>query len=443
MPAWLTILAVNLCLVPAGMGVLAAIGHPLRFRPGLAYVSGVASVGVISTLLLLAGAGLQKWEFLLLCGVLATPLLVRRGNPRAPQPIERAPRLLVGLGSTLVVGFLALLAVDLVHQPLWEYDAWADWTAKAKAIVLLGNLDPAFLRGSVNASYPLLVPSLETFDFRFAGLDTVAIHMQFWCLTAGLVAALYDLLRNRVRPAVLWTLLPTLALAPQLAIQSAYAIADVPLACFVALAGVAALTWLRDGATCDLALVALFATAAVATKTEGVLYAGALGAVLLPLAYRRSRRAAVAVAVAGVVVLIGVLPWAEWARSHHLGNWFASGNGVAPPQKAHFGRVVEVVPYLVKEIADPTSWLLLVPLALGAVALACLAGRRAEAVLALGPPALVFLGLVWIYWHTPLVLHVHLATSARRVIVGLDLYLLALAPLLIEGALGRAGRRES
>ena len=339
----------------------------------------MAAVGLLATFLLVAGLGLEKWQFLLICGVLTAPAL------RPPWPVMRFRRpefpLPAVVGVVLVVGFLALLAVDAAHQPLWAPDSWSDWTAKAKAIVLLGGLDPSYMRGSVSGNYPLLVSSLEAIDFRFIGIDTVAIHLQFWCLAAGLIAALADVLRDRVRPLVLWCVLPVLAAAPAFGVQTASGLADVPLACFVAMAGVCALLWLRSGSTPDLTLTALFCAAAVATKTEGALYAGAIGLVVIAL--RRSRAAV----VAAVTVVASALPWTAWSVTHDLGNW-SSGRGAdigAPAARAHVSRAFVAAPHLVKEIVDPTSWLLLVPLALAAAALAWRAGLRHEALLAVLP----------------------------------------------------------
>jgi hypothetical protein len=51
--------------------------------------------------------------------------------------------------------------------------------------------------------------------------------------------------------------------------------------------------------------------------------------------------------------------------------------------------------------------------------------------------ALAFCGLVISYWSTPLDLHFHLATSARRVVTSLVFFCAALTPLLADRAHGR------
>jgi hypothetical protein len=89
---------------------------------------------------------------------------------------------------------------------------------------------------------------------------------------------------------------------------------------------------------------------------------------------------------------------------------------------------------------DPTAWLLIVPLAAVAFVLAWRAGRRSEPLLVAATVGLSFAGLVLAYWTTPLDFDYHLATSARRVISGVVLFLAAVTPLLACDT-GRASDR--
>lgn len=431
----LTLLAANACYAVAGLGVLRLLGgwrrlRDARLRLGLAYMTGVAAVGTTMTLLLVAGAGLSVWEVLLVCGVFGAAGFAGRGGDVTPELRVGRDRPVVIALVVITAALLVLLAVDLAFQPLWAPDAWVQWTPKAKAIVLFGGLQPDFLRTVFNSDYPQLVPALEAVDFRFmGGFDTQVIHLQWLCLLAGFVLALRDLLADRVRPLVLWIVLATVVFAPALSIQSAYAYADLPFASFFALAGVAAWRWLEDGRRLSLGLLAIFSAAALATKVEAVIYVPGLFVVVAVLAVRRL----VPLALAAAIALLGIVPWRIWARAHGLRDYYAVRHGASG-----IDGVATSVVYLGKEIADPTSWLTLVLLGLVAAVLALRARRVRDAALLLGPPAIAFVGLVWIYWHTPLDLHTHLAQSARRVIDGIVLLWAALAPLELERALADA-----
>jgi hypothetical protein len=429
----LALLAANACYAVAGLGVLRLLGgwrrlRDVRLRLGLAYMTGVAAVGTIMTLLLVAGAALSVWEFLLLCGALGAAGLAGRGGDVPAELRAGRDRPVVLALVVLTASLLVLLAVDLAFQPLWAPDAWIQWTPKAKAIVLFGGLRPDFLRVVFNSDYPQLVPALEAVDFRFmGGFDTQVIHLQWLCLLGGFVLAIRDLLADRVRPLVLWIVLATVVFAPAVSIQSAYAYADLPFASFFALAGVAAWRWLEDGRRLDLGLLAIFSAAALATKVEAVIYVAGIFVVVGALAVRRL----VPLALAGAVALLGIVPWRIWARAHGLHDYYGATRGTL----SGLGRIPTSAVFLGKEIADPTSWLSLVLLGLVAAVLSLRARRTREAALLLGPPALAFVGLVWVYWHTPLELHHHLETSARRVIDGIVLLWAALAPIALERSL--------
>src|SRR5262249_30278236 len=149
--------------------------------PGGAYVVGGASGGGLATLMLLAGASLAVWGGIVGCGLLPASggICSRRFVPslRAWAP---------WWALALLLGFLVVLGVDSFFQPLWAYDAWAQWTPKAKSIVLFGGLDKRYFELSApNSDYPLLVPAVEAVDFRFMGdFGTQVLHLQFFFLVA-------------------------------------------------------------------------------------------------------------------------------------------------------------------------------------------------------------------------------------------------------------------
>jgi hypothetical protein len=440
------LLAAGACVLAAGAGVLRLVTGrwPLDWaHAGLAYMAGVAAVGVIAQLVLVLGGSLSLPAVLALCGGLFALGFARRGaDEREAAPAQAGLRF-AALGAALTAAYLTLLAVDLAFQPLFRSDAWAQWTPKAESIVFFGGLDLRVFANeayaTMNLDYPLLVPAIEAIDLRFMGFDTQLVHLQFWLLLAGFIGAFVALARGRVPPGILWAFAAALALAPTLAYQSASAYADVPLAAFFALAGMCAWRWLADGRRSDLALTALFAAAACATKTEGLVFVAALFLVLVPLAWRISRREAGAAAVAAVASLVGIVPWRLWAAAndvpaqvdwHTFDGRFLTDNA---------GRLPTVVWRLARDVADPRAWLLLLPLGLACAAVAAVFARsRGGVVLALGVPALALLGLVWIYWSTPYDLAWHLGTSSDRVVIGPVVFLAALGPFLLASALERA-----
>jgi hypothetical protein len=429
----------NLCFWAAGWGV-----HRLVIGPGLAgrlggaataYLVGVATVGVLATLLLLAGASLDVWEVVVLCVLLCALGLLRDRHVR-PSLSRIAPWWAIVLLAT----FLVVLGVDLLFQPLWAYDAWAQWTPKAKSFVLFDGLDVRYFQTTApNSDYPILVPALEAIDFRFmGGFATQVLHVQFFLLVVAYAGSLFELLLPRSRAVFVWALVATIVVAPSLGIQAAYALADVPLAVFFSIAGVFAWIWLEEDDPRALALMAVFGAAALAAKNEGALFVGTLFAVMLVLTvFAKSWRKALITLAAGVVALVAVVPWRLWAHAHHLTNYYA-GSAFSID---HIDRVPVAAARLVRESLDPTSWLALLPLALAAAVLAWIyGGARRGPLLVFAMLTLPFVELVLVYWATSLPFDYDLNTTARRVIMSPLLFAAVLSPLLLEQAVTGARR---
>jgi hypothetical protein len=266
---------------------------------------------------------------------------------------------------------------------------------------------------------------------------TQILHLQFWLLLAGFVAALAELLRGLVAPLVLWSTLAAVVFAPAVAYQAATAYADVPLGIFFALAAVCAWRWLVLGERQALRLLTLFAAATLATKFEGAIYAGALFLTLIPLAARASLRRAVETGAAALVALVGVLPWRAWMTANEVAGHHSVEQSLDVGLLwSRLGRVPLALGSLVREIVDPTSWVLLVPLALASAALAARASTERKGIaLLFGTAVLALAGLVAVYWMTPLPFEFHLSTSAPRVIIALVLLFAAFTPLLLTEAL--------
>ena len=95
-----------------------------------------------------------------------------------------------------------------------EFDGWAFWVPKAKAIYFFGGLDPQFFPELPGPSYPPLVPALSTTSFHFMGsADVVTLHLQFWFFLVGFVAAVAGLSAARPR-ILLWPPILLLLVTP-------------------------------------------------------------------------------------------------------------------------------------------------------------------------------------------------------------------------------------
>jgi hypothetical protein len=440
----LGLLAANACYVAAGAGKRCLLGLSwARSLPdfGLAYMAGVAALGLAGQLLLIGGVALTVWQVIAVsAALLAAGAAVARGRATGKQAWRVRGALIAVVA--LVAAFLVLLGVDFLFQPLWKWDSWAMWTAKARSIVLLDGLDPGYFRtAALVPEHPLLLPVIEAIDFRFMGLDEQVLHLQFWLLLAGFLCALVALLRDVVPPLALWPVLAAILFAPAFAYQAATAYADVPLALFFALAGVCAWRWLALGERWALGLLALFAAATCATKFEGLVLVGSLLLVLVLLIASSSRRRAALTAAVGLVALMGVVPWRLWMAAHDVHQYHSIAQGLDPGTLwSRLDRIPAAVGALLREMLDPSSWLLLVPVAVAAAALA--ARERRAGALALGTAVVIVCALTAVYWVTALPFEFHVE-SAPRVVVAPVLLLASLTPVLLGAAIDRRDARGS
>ena len=434
----------NALFLAAGCGVVRLLGWRLRRRLGLAYMAGMATVGVVSTLLLIAGLALEWWEALILCALLASLGLVRRERPEDPGA-RPAWRIALPFGS-LLGGFLAVLFVQSAYQPLNTWDAWSDWTMKARAIVLLGGLKTSLFANqayvSLHLDYPVLMPSVEAIDFRFMGHpDGQVIHVQFWLLLVGFLVAVYELLRDRVSPTLLWPTLLVLASAPALVDNLTSGDADMPVALFFSLAAVAAWRHLTAGDRRDAWLFGLMAGAALATKVEGEVFVGALFVLVVLFALAGRRPLAPLAAALGWCV-VAIVPWQIWISRHDV-------HSVTPLRKtlspsflwSRRDRLGPWLHWLVRQSVS-ADWLAILPIAV-ALALVVLALRKGRpgAWFPVAVIVAVFVSLTWGYLARPLGIQEILQTAGRRTLSTLILAAGVFLPVL--GAALSGSRRRA
>lgn len=447
------LLVCNALFLVAGAGFTRLFGYwrtprGLTSIIGVSYLAGVAAVGVTLQLLLVLGMPFNRWLVVGVCSALAASGLAAR-KPVDPAPRRVAfPRYLWPLAAG-VAFFVVLMVVDTWFQPLGQWDAWAQWTAKARSLVIFDGLDVRLFQNPAyhtwNPDYPLLVPSIEASDFTFMGhLDTRAIHLQFTLLYAGLLRALLELLRGRVRETLVWPIVFAIAVAPVVQIGTASALADIPVAIMFALAGVFAWRWVVDSERVALPLFALFAAGTFATKFEGRIFILALGSTVITLVAVTDRARLRATIVAVAASLLGLVPWWLWVANHHVVGIFSTSatQRLSGALLDKLGRIPTTLASLGESVFNPSRWLLVgfVVVAVMVVSFRALP-RGVETWLFAGTLGLCLGGLILVYMATPLDVDEHLYHSARRVVSGPVLFAAVLAPLLLEAVL-RAPPRE-
>jgi hypothetical protein len=393
----------NLSLLGVGLTMLWALrgfptwGEVLRLS-GLAYLLGVAAIGVLLTLELVASVPLTLVAILLTeSGLGLCALAVGRRMGRA------LPR---GGGGTLPLTaavFAALAVVDFEAifrsarlAGVYEWDGWSFWLPKAKAIYYFGELDWRFLHDLPGPSYPPLVPLLESGAFHFMGsADVVTLHLQFWFLYLGFAAAVVGLLSTRVRPLLLWPsvllMLATPTLRAGIQVQ-----ADFLLDEFFAAGALLVGLWLLERKRWQLQAGALLVGGGLLTKREGYLVAACILVAALVAARAERRFAWPRLVGAGAAALVLALPWQVWLRAHGIGGGGPSAGGLGLFD--HLDRAWPSLRLAVGTFFDYDLYLATTALAALAVVLALAGGERLIAPYVGVLLVLALAGFTWSTW---------------------------------------------
>ena len=434
----LQLLAANACFLVAGAGILRLLGfwrsvRDLLFVVAIAYMAGVAVVGVLATIGLSVGLSVSGPEVLVLCGLLGTAGFLRKPDvARRPTARPGGAALVVSIAAAVaLVGYLAVLLLVSYREPMGAvgYDGWAIWLTKAKAIYLLGGLDERVFAGqaysSINRDYPLLVPAVEAIDFHFMrGMATGLLHLQFWLLLAGFVAAVAQILRDRVQPVLLWPALLMVAAAPAVLRQLDLAAGDLVLATFFTLGALAAWRFVDEADPRWLALAVLFLAAALATKRDALGFAAAFFLALGIATYRRRRGLRLVTAGLGVAVAT-IVPWYVWIARHHVPSKHPASAFVNP---AHLASTADRIGPALNALASQSfrldRWLLVLPLLLLVAPFVVVRTRAASGTFALLLLGLLFVWLVWALWADPFSIASLAVRGADRLVT---------TPLLVAG----------
>lgn len=414
---------------------------------GVAYLLGTAASVLVLTQLLIVGIDLSVPLIIGVAGTLILAGIVagrKRQRPALRLPPAQEPFALVGvLLASLVALNLAIVFRVARTQGLTAWDAWAFWTQKAQAIYHSGGLDEQLFTTLPGPSYPIFIPTLEGTAFAFMGsADTVTLHVQFWLLAVGFLAAVAGLLRPTVPLAVIWPFLALTLLMPEFDYRLLAPFADATLGYLFVLAALCLALWLVRREGWLLASSGIFLAAAMATKREGQILAGALvlAAMLAATDRRRTLPRILGVAAAAWALTI---PWRIWRGAHELPG---EGPGTAPAAYwEQLSRIHRSLWHVVELFFDYDLWTIPAPVAVAAAVLVLLVRRLAKVYARLFLATVVFtiLGFTWILWSIPgLPLDVTDQSPIPRAVGTLELLAIAFAPLLCWQLMTAGRQRE-
>lgn len=438
------LVVLNALFFAGGIGLLptlriARTRHELLRRLPSAYMIGLASFGILGATLELISVplGLLEVAFLAVAcvggGVLA--LMSADTEHSSPSVARGASRAAWVLAAVMLIVSLALVARAghaWVVRPLREYDGWAIWALKARALFEFGGVEESVFANPVYdaPTHPLLLPSLEAMGFRaMGGFDGTVIHLQLAGLLLGFVGAAWVVLRAVASPVLVAATLLAVVSAPAVMAQLGTNFADIPLALFISLAVAASAAWLRSRENWLLSSAAIFLAAAALTKSEGMLFAVCAVAALAVVA---SRRAPGRLALVAGAVALAILPWRVYVSAHDLRHPDYELSNLV--DRSYLGdtsyRVRPVVDELLLQLTSLDAWGLLLPMFGIGLGAALIRRRYALALFALGWLASSFAGLVAIYWITVRTLEFNLFNTSNRIVASLLLGAALLAPIL-------------
>jgi hypothetical protein len=373
-----------------GLLAFRTLGGVLRLA-GLGYLVGLAAFGVLWTALLVLGVPFGGLGIIVSLVVLAAAGVVS-GRLRGSRFDCSLPRIggtpTVLLSATGIV--LAGLFLEAVFRAarllsLQEYDAWAFWVPKGKAIYFFDGLDAHIFTTTPNASYPPLQPILDAAAFdAMGGADVVTLHVQFWFVVVAAIGAAAGLLHRHAPPWLLWPPLLLVLVVPRFGERLLAPQADVLLDVLVAAATLLLALWLRDAADWRLAAAAVLLAGGANMKREGVLFAACVLAAAFVVS--RPQRWPRLVA-ASLVVGLAVLPWRIWTARHDI----SSGT----PPSFDTGRLSAALRLSFDVLYSNARWSVLPLVAtIALVAAAVWGDRRLAAYVGLVAVAL-FAGGVW------------------------------------------------
>jgi len=443
-------------LLPLGVGILLLTGAWRQsrgiLRLGLGVFTGIAGAIAVLPPLLYAGLSPSIPVVLVLGGsMLVLGLLIdSRRKPRRAGPEHRSVRLEL-LPAFVIAIPLCLLAVVGVQKPVNRYDAFANWALKAKLLFYDGTFtgaldDRLFASGSVappvHREYPIGLPAVEAYVLHGIGGENLRVaHLLFVVFFGGLALFVWAFLRPWVSAWPLAAGLSFLLWMPRARSQGLSDYADVPLACFFAVAALLIGLWLAGEGDDRLALGSVFAAASLATKREAIAFCAVLFVLaVVALLVRGERNRLRPLLLAGLAVAASTVPWRVFVAANGL------EEGDVDLSLARVRAQADELPFVLGQFGHlffESGYLGAVPLAALAALLLLARGRDrqlAVGVLALGMGLIAALAFVYVTGDASV--HYLVRASAHRTLMTPTLLAAVLLPLLVTRGLGPGGSRE-
>jgi hypothetical protein len=424
------------CAVLWGIGTYDSWGSVLRLA-GLGYLVGVAVLGIVWTLAVVVAVPFGVATIVASAVAVSASSILwghRRGNrlPRGGRQRIAAASLLAAAWIGLAGVFLeALFRAARLHG-LFAFDAWVFWVPKGKALYYFGGLDEQFFTSLPGPTYPPLVPLLDAAAFHaMGGADTVTLHVQYWFLAVGFVAAVAGLLAPHVPSWLLWPSLLLVLVAPRLTDRLLDAQADFLVDYLFVAAAVAVALWLVARETWHLPVVTILLGGALLTKREGALLAACLLAAAFAVTVRERRRAWPGLAAVALVLVVVAVPWRLWYGTHGVGGEAPTDVGLGQG----VDRLADALRLSLDVLFDTSLWSIVPAVGVAAIALALVAGSRLLGTLVALLLGLVVLGGAWItFSYAELPISADEATNPIVRYTGAPVLLCAaLTPLLLAG----------
>ncbi len=414
---YIGVFAYNAIVVVVGYMLLYAFGLA-RFRRSewrllaLAYLVGWALLGCLLTFLLIAGVDPEIATVVVVAALCieASVLVGRRvrkteivAHRKRGSPIGTAAAI-AGAAALAAVAVTALIIVSKEPWPA-DWDALWFWLPKAKVIYFLHGLNtgPGGWGAQHDPEYPPLAAVMAAAVSHFAGgFHPAILAFQSVLLGIAFLGGVLALLDRFVPRWLLFPLVALLAVAPNFWSRMQGLLVDQTVAYFIAAAAVACVIWLREprGAWLGMAIVLL--AAATLSKLEGITSAILLVAFMVAGAFVLRRRAG----WPALLLLIGpaaIVPWRLWLRSHHLptsASDYRASDLLRPAFLVkHWTQFTFSSHWIFNSLFNAGLWLVVLPLALFAIALAI---RRVPVIAGVVGLWIVVasLGLAAVYWVT-------------------------------------------
>jgi hypothetical protein len=437
--------AYNLVLVAVGTALLFAMRPSFATRDfvrlsGVSYLVGVAAAMIAFTTVIVLGIPLG-WPSMVVCAVLLGGTGVFLGVRRRGNDPHSGFHFSLLLPSAAI---LALLVVTLEAvfrkgrlQGLLEFDSWDSWGPKAKALYFFGELPPRFLEGLPGGSYPPGIPALLAGGMHAIGSpDVVTVHLQYWFLGVGFVAAMVGSLVGRVEPMVLLPFALLVFVMPDIRSRSVDMYGDLPLGFAIAATGLLLALWLEDRADWQIGAAAILCAGATLTKREGVVLTAAVVAAALLASLDRFRQTWLRLAAVLVAAGAAWLLWQVWLSAHDL-----HGNG--PSGGLHFlsdlGRGWDALHTVVNNLFQFDLWLVSMTIGIAAIGLCLLVRAWRIAVYMASLLGFLITACTVILWSDPN-LQLSDVNVVSRLVGTVALSAVAVTPLALQRAWGGAPR---